>query len=60
MNGNLQNTEGLPAKHLRVEGEKAMGINDAGMAEQVDARDLKSLGAQALCRFDPGCPHHEI
>jgi hypothetical protein len=29
------------------------------MAELVDARDLKSLGAQALCRFDPGCPHQQ-
>jgi hypothetical protein len=33
-------------------------LDQAGMAELVDARDLKSLGAQALCRFDPGCPHH--
>src|SRR5262249_6934972 len=32
-------------------------LDQAGMAELVDARDLKSLGAQALCRFDSGCPH---
>ena len=36
-----------------------ISLDQAGMAELVDARDLKSLGAQALCRFDPGCPHHE-
>ncbi len=35
-----------------------ISLDQAGMAELVDARDLKSLGAQALCRFDPGCPHH--
>jgi hypothetical protein len=29
------------------------------MAKLVDARDLKSLGAKALCRFDPGCPHQQ-
>ena len=28
------------------------------MAELVDARDLKSLGSQELCRFKSGCPHH--
>ena len=30
----------------------------AGVAELVDARDLKSLGAKAPCRFDSGRPHH--
>jgi hypothetical protein len=30
------------------------------VAELVDARDLKSLGAKALCRFDSGRPHHKI
>jgi hypothetical protein len=32
-------------------------LDQAGMAKLVDARDLKSLGSQELCRFDPGCPH---
>ncbi len=35
--------EGLAAKHLPRENEKAMQINDADVAELVDARDLKSL-----------------
>jgi hypothetical protein len=26
----------------------------------VDARDLKSLGAKALCRFESGRPHQRI
>lgn len=30
------------------------------MAELVDARDLKSLGSQELCRFDSGCPHQGL
>ena len=58
MNSNLQNSEGLAAKHLPANSNLSRQINAAGMAELVDARDLKSLGAQALCRFDPGCPHH--
>src|SRR2546425_5766077 len=29
----------------------------AGVAELVDARDLKSLGLQGPCRFDSGPPH---
>ena len=58
MNRHLQNSEGLAAKHLPAFGNFSRQINAAGMAELVDARDLKSLGAQALCRFDPGCPHH--
>ena len=60
INIHLQNSEGLPAKHLPESGKFARQINAAGMAELVDARDLKSLGAQALCRFDPGCPHHAM
>src|SRR5690242_4803324 len=28
-----------------------------GRGEMVDARDLKSLGAKALCRFESGRPH---
>lgn len=28
------------------------------MAEQVDARDLKSLGGRLPCRFDSGLGHH--
>ena len=31
---------------------------DAGVAELVDARDLKSCGTQIPCRFDPGLRHH--
>ena len=29
-----------------------------GRGGMVDARDLKSLGAKALCRFESGRPHH--
>ena len=29
----------------------------AGVAKSVDARDLKSLGAKVLCRFESGRPH---
>ena len=32
-------------------------VNGAGVAELVDARDLKSLGPQGPCRFDSGPPH---
>jgi hypothetical protein len=35
--------EGLFANHLLLKREKAMKINDADVAELVDARDLKSL-----------------
>jgi hypothetical protein len=42
-NRNLQNSEGLPAKHLPACGKFARQINAAGMAELVDARDLKTL-----------------
>jgi hypothetical protein len=31
----------------------------AGVAEQVDARDLKSLVSQGTCRFDSGRPHQK-
>lgn len=51
-----------PAQHQFQTAGKGLksliSLDQAGMAELVDARDLKSLGAQALCRFDPGCPHH--
>ena len=30
----------------------------AGMAEQADARDLKSRGTNIPYRFDPGFRHH--
>ena len=30
----------------------------AGVAEQADARDLKSLGKRLPYRFDPGHRHH--
>ena len=32
----------------------------AGVAELVDARDLKSLGPQGLCGFDSRPPHQSI
>ena len=32
----------------------------AGVAEQADARDLKSLGLKSPSRFDPGLRHHAI
>ena len=31
----------------------------AGMAELVDARDLKSRGQRCPYRFDPGCRHED-
>jgi hypothetical protein len=37
----LPGVEGLPAKHLRAKGKKAMEINRADVVELVDARDLK-------------------
>jgi hypothetical protein len=42
MNRHLQNSEGLAAKHLPVNGNFFRQIKAAGMAELVDARDLKS------------------
>jgi hypothetical protein len=33
----------FPPKHLSVKIKKAIGINDADVAELVDARDLKTL-----------------
>jgi len=41
MNRHLQNSEGLAAKHLPAFGNFSRQINAAGMAELVDARDLK-------------------
>jgi hypothetical protein len=41
MNAHLQNSEGLVAKHLPAFGNFSRQINAAGMAELVDARDLK-------------------
>ena len=32
-------------------------IKSAGVAELVDARDLKSRGTNVPCRFDPGLRH---
>src|SRR5713226_2044042 len=36
---------------------KSFVLLSAGVAELVDARDLKSLGPQGPCRFDSGPPH---
>ncbi len=33
---------------------------NAGVAEQADARDLKSRDAKASYRFDPGHRHHRV
>ena len=38
---------------------KVLIIDQAGVAELADARDLKSLGAQAPCRFEPD-PRHSV
>jgi hypothetical protein len=49
--------KGLLAKHLRSEGKKAIGINDADVAELVDARDLKSLDGNVVwVRVPPPAP----
>ena len=49
--------EGNPAKHLRQKGEKAMEINNADVAELVDARDLKSLDGNIVwVRVPPPAP----
>ncbi len=32
----------------------------AGVAEQADARDLKSLGLKGPSRFEPGLRHHTL
>ena len=51
-----------PLRSLRSKRLEGGGDNRAraGVAELVDARDLKSLGAKALCRFDSGRPHHHF
>ena len=44
---------------LRTEKESEIQrVCDAGVAEQADARDLKSRDAKASYRFDPGHRHH--
>ena len=52
---------------LRKQGRKVQGLRTAGgnlrcsgggMAESVDARDLKSLGPKGLWGFKSPCPHH--
>ncbi len=35
-------------------------FSPAGVAELVDATDLKSVGAKALCRFESGRPHQML
>jgi hypothetical protein len=37
---------------------QAASFQPAGVAELVDARDLKSLVPNGTCRFDSGPPHH--
>jgi hypothetical protein len=37
---------------------QVLWFHPAGVAELVDARDLKSLGPQGLCGFDSRPPHH--
>jgi hypothetical protein len=51
MNGHLQNSEGLAAKHLLATGNFSKQINAAGMAELVDARDLKFPAPAAIAQF---------
>jgi hypothetical protein len=42
--GEFQQPQGMLAvSHLQVRGKKPIEINDADVAELVDARDLKSL-----------------
>jgi hypothetical protein len=49
--------EGFSAKQLPPAGEKAKGINDADVAELVDARDLKSLDGNVVrVRVPPPAP----
>ena len=49
--------EALTAKHLRQNGEKAMEIKRADVAELVDARDLKSLDGNVVwVRLPPPAP----
>ena len=45
--------EGNPEKDSQI-----YFLQPAGVAELVDARDLKSLGLQRLCGFDSRPPHH--
>jgi hypothetical protein len=45
------------AKRLRPKRKKAMGINEADVAELVDARDLKSLDGNVVrVRVPPPAP----
>jgi hypothetical protein len=41
-------------------GKQAPRVCNAGVAEQADARDLKSRDARASYRFDPGHRHHRV
>ena len=41
------------------EARKFLGDEFAGVAEQADARDLKSRDTKVSYRFDPGHRHHE-
>ena len=40
------------------EAKKFLGDEFAGVAEQADARDLKSRDTKVSYRFDPGHRHH--
>ena len=49
--------DGSAVYHLQVQGKKAMEINDADVAELVDARDLKSLDGNVVwVRVPPPAP----
>jgi hypothetical protein len=48
MNRHLQNSEGLAAKHLPANSNFFRQIKAAGMAELVDARDLKFPAPPAI------------
>jgi hypothetical protein len=53
--------KGLIGKHLPAQDENVMQINDADVAELVDARDLKSPGAAEITHLSDltgaGNPH---
>jgi hypothetical protein len=51
MNAHLQNSEGLIAKRLPDNGKFYSQINAAGMAELVDARDLKFPATSDLAQI---------
>jgi hypothetical protein len=57
----LEKRKGLIGKHLPARHEKAMEINDADVAELVDARDLKSLDGNVVwVRVPPPAPRSAL